>query len=42
MNLQSNYDLELAQDVKGAEISGRVWPPDKGNPGVHARFAHLR
>jgi addiction module HigA family antidote len=25
-NLQSNYDLELAQDAKGAEISSRVWP----------------
>ena len=26
MNLQSNYDLELAQDVRGSEISGRVRP----------------
>ncbi|MGO4881299.1 MAG: HigA family addiction module antitoxin [Bryobacteraceae bacterium] len=26
MNLQSNYDLELAQDVKGSEIAGRVRP----------------
>jgi addiction module HigA family antidote len=26
MNLQSNYDLELAQDVRGSEISDRVRP----------------
>jgi addiction module HigA family antidote len=26
INLQSNYDLELAQDARGAEISSRVWP----------------
>lgn len=26
MNLQANYDLELAQDASGAEISGRIRP----------------
>jgi addiction module HigA family antidote len=26
MNLQSNYDLEAAEDARGAEISGRVRP----------------
>lgn len=26
MNLQSNYDLELAQDLHGAEIAGRIMP----------------
>ena len=26
MNLQSNYDLELAEDARGSEISGRVRP----------------
>jgi len=26
MNLQSNYEIELAQDAKGSEISGRVRP----------------
>ena len=26
INLQSNYDLEVAQDVKGSEISSRVRP----------------
>jgi|SRR5580658_2829066 len=26
INLQSNYDLELAQDVKGYEIFGRIRP----------------
>jgi addiction module HigA family antidote len=26
INLQSNYDLELAQDAQGAEISGRIRP----------------
>jgi addiction module HigA family antidote len=35
INLQSNYDLELAQDARGSEICGRVWPPDKGRPSVH-------
>ena len=24
MNLQANYDLELAQDARGAEIDGRI------------------
>ena len=24
MNLQANYDLELAQDSRGAEIAGRI------------------
>ncbi|MEK7753289.1 MAG: HigA family addiction module antitoxin [Acidobacteriota bacterium] len=24
MNLQANYDLELAQDARGAEIAGRI------------------
>jgi addiction module HigA family antidote len=35
INLQSNYDLELAQDAKGLEISGRVWPTERGRPSVH-------
>jgi addiction module HigA family antidote len=26
VNLQSNYDLELAQDAKGSDISSRVRP----------------
>ena len=26
MSLQSNYDLELAQDARGLEIAGRVRP----------------
>jgi addiction module HigA family antidote len=26
MNLQSNYDLELAEDQRGPEIAGRVRP----------------
>ena len=26
MNLQANYDLELAQDARGAEISNRIQP----------------
>lgn len=26
MNLQANYDLEVAQDVRGAEISDRIRP----------------
>jgi addiction module HigA family antidote len=26
MNLQANYDLELAEDARGTEISGRVRP----------------
>jgi len=26
MNLQANYDLELAQDARGAEIAGRIRP----------------
>jgi addiction module HigA family antidote len=26
MNLQANYDLELAQDSRGAEIAGRLRP----------------
>ena len=26
INLQSNYDLELAQDARGSEIEGRVRP----------------
>jgi addiction module HigA family antidote len=26
MNLQSNYDLELAEDQRGQEIAGRVRP----------------
>jgi addiction module HigA family antidote len=26
MNLQTNYDIELVQDAKGSEISGRVRP----------------
>ena len=26
MNLQTNYNLELAEDARGAEISGRVRP----------------
>src|ERR1700685_2290389 len=26
MNLQSNYEIELAQDTKGSEISARVRP----------------
>jgi addiction module HigA family antidote len=29
INLQSNYDLELAQDARGSEISSRVWPLDQ-------------
>ena len=36
INLQSNYDLELAQDARGSEISGRVWPSEKGDASVHA------
>jgi addiction module HigA family antidote len=32
INLQSNYDLELAQDARGSEISRRVWPLEKGRP----------
>jgi hypothetical protein len=24
MNLQANYDLELAQDLRGAEIADRI------------------
>ena len=27
MNLQANYDLETAQDVRGPEIDDRVRPP---------------
>ena len=27
MNLQANYDLEMAQDVRGAEIADRIRPP---------------
>ena len=26
MNLQANYDLELAQDARGSEIDGRIRP----------------
>jgi antitoxin HigA-1 len=26
INLQSNYDLQLAQDVKGSEMAGRIRP----------------
>ncbi len=26
MNLQTNYDLELAQDARGSEIAGRIRP----------------
>jgi addiction module HigA family antidote len=26
MNLQANYDLEVAQDARGAEIAARVRP----------------
>ena len=26
MNLQANYDLELAQELRGAEIAGRIRP----------------
>lgn len=26
MNLQANYDLELAEDARGAEIIGRINP----------------
>jgi plasmid maintenance system antidote protein VapI len=26
MNLQANYDLETAQDVRGPEIAGRIRP----------------
>lgn len=26
MNLQANYDLELAQDARGKEIAGRIRP----------------
>lgn len=26
MNLQANYDLEIAQDARGAEIAGRIRP----------------
>jgi len=26
MNLQANYDLEVAQDAHGAEIAGRIRP----------------
>jgi len=26
MNLQANYDLELAQDKHGMEITGRIRP----------------
>ena len=26
MNLQTNYDLELAEDRRGAEITGRIRP----------------
>jgi addiction module HigA family antidote len=26
MNLQSNYDLEVAQDVRGSEIADRIRP----------------
>ena len=31
INLQSNYDLELAQDVREPEISGRVRPLGLGS-----------
>ena len=26
MNLQANYDLEVAQDARGSEIAGRIRP----------------
>jgi plasmid maintenance system antidote protein VapI len=26
MNLQANYDLEMAQDVRGLEIADRIRP----------------
>ena len=26
MNLQANYELEIAQDARGAEIAGRIRP----------------
>jgi hypothetical protein len=26
MSLQTNYDLELAQDARGPEIAGRIRP----------------
>ena len=26
INLQANYDLEIAQDARGAEIAGRIRP----------------
>jgi hypothetical protein len=26
MNLQANYELDLAQDARGSEIAGRIIP----------------
>jgi addiction module HigA family antidote len=42
INLQSNYDLELAQDARGSEIFGRVRPPEESNPSARVPLVHSR
>ena len=37
-NLQANYDLELAEDARGAEIAHRIMPPKARQHPSHARW----